>query len=57
MEERTSSSIGTKLIAGLVLAVGAWLLLKIVIGIVTGLATTVAVILLVVALIWAFTRF
>ena len=55
MEAR--SSIGTKIIAGLVLAVAAWLLLKIVIGIVTGLATTLAVILLVAAAIWAITRF
>ena len=57
MEERSSSSIGGKLVAGLVLAVGAWLLLKIVIGIVTGLATTVAVVVLVVALIWAIRQF
>ena len=57
MEERTSSGIGTKIIAGLVLAIGAWLLLKIVVSIAMGIATTVAVIVLVVALIWAFTRF
>ena len=56
MEQR-SSSIGTKIIAGLVLAIAAWLLLKIVIGIVTGIATTVALVLLVVAIIWAFRQF
>ena len=56
-QQRASSSLGTKLAAVLVLAVAAWLLLKIVIGIVTGIATTLAVILLIVAAIWAFTRF
>ena len=57
MQERSSSSLGTKLLAGLVIAIGVWLLLKIVIGIVTGLATTVAAILLIVAIVWAFRQF
>ena len=57
MEEARSSSLGAKIIAGLVIAVAAWLLLKIVIGIVTGIATTVAVILLVVAIFWAYRQF
>ena len=51
------SSIGSKIIAGLVLAVAAWLLLKVVIGIVTGIATMVAVVLLVVAIFWAYRQF
>jgi hypothetical protein len=57
MEERSSTGFGTKIIAGLVLALAAWLLLKIVIGIVAGLATTVAAIVLVVAIVWAFRQF
>lgn len=61
LENRSSSSLsrrfGGKLVAGLVLAVAAWLLLKIVIGIVTGLATTLAVIVLVVAVFWAIRQF
>ena len=57
MEERSSSSIGSKLVAGLVLAIAAWLLLKIVIGIVAGLATTFAVIVLVIAVFWAWRQF
>ena len=56
MEER-SSSIGAKIIAGLVLAIAAWLLLKVVIGIVTGIATTLALIVLVVAIFWAWRQF
>ncbi len=55
MEER--SSIGSKIVAGLVLAIAAWLLLKIVIGIVSGIATTVALVLLAVAIVWAFRQF
>jgi hypothetical protein len=58
MEERSSSSgIGMKIIAGLVLAVAAWILFKIVIGIVAGLATTFALIVLVVAIFWAWRQF
>jgi hypothetical protein len=49
----TGSSLGRKAIAVLVLAVAAWLLLKVVIGFVTAIATTVAVVLAVVAVIWA----
>jgi len=57
MEERSSSGIGSKLIAGLVLAIAAWLLFKIVIGIVAGLATTLALVVLVVAVFWAWRQF
>jgi hypothetical protein len=57
MEERSSSSFGTKIIAGLVIAVIAWILFKMVIGIVAGFATILAVVVMVVALIWAFNQF
>jgi hypothetical protein len=53
MEERSSSSLGARVLAALVLAVAAWLLLKVVIGIVTGLAWIVAVVLGLVAVVWA----
>ena len=55
--EEARSSIGSKLIAGIVLAVAAWLLFKLVIGVVTGIATTLALIVLVVAIIWAWRQF
>ena len=57
MEERSSSSFGAKIIAGLVIALAAWLLFKIVIGFIAGIATLLAVVVLVVALIWAFNQF
>jgi hypothetical protein len=53
MDERSSSSLGARVLAALVLAVAAWLLLKVVIGIVTGLAWTVAVIVGLFAVVWA----
>jgi hypothetical protein len=56
MEER-SSSLGSKVLAGLVLAVAAWILLKVVIGIVAGVAWVVAAVLLVVAVMWALRQF
>jgi len=49
----SSSPLGLRIIAVLVLAVAAWILLKVVIGFVTVLATIVAVVLAVVAVIWA----
>ena len=53
MDERSSSSIGARVLAALVLAVAAWLLLKVVIGIVTGLAVMVAVVLGLFVVAWA----
>ena len=55
--ERRTSSLGSKVIAGLVLAVAAWLVLKVVVGIVAGIAWTVAAVVLVVAVIWALRQF
>ena len=43
-----------KALAIVVLAIAAWILLKIVIGVVTAIAFTVAIVLAVVAIIWAF---
>ena len=54
MDEPSSPSIGARVLAVLVLAVGAWFLLKVVIGIVTGIAWMVAVVVAVIAVIWAF---
>ena len=49
----TASEFGTRLLALVVLVVGAWILLKLVIGVVAGIAYTVAIVLAVVAIIWA----
>ncbi len=44
---------GQRALAILVLAVAAWILLKVVIGIVAGVATTLVVVMAVVAIVWA----
>jgi hypothetical protein len=49
----TSRSIGKTVLAGLVVLIAGYVLLKIVIGIAVAIAGTVAVILAVVAIIWA----
>ncbi len=49
----SSSSLGKRAIAALVLLVAAWILFKVVIGIVTAVATVLAVIVAIAALIWA----
>ena len=51
--DKTGPSLGARVLAALVLAVAAWLLLKVVIGVVAGLAWLVAVGVLLVAVIWA----
>jgi NADH:ubiquinone oxidoreductase subunit 4 (subunit M) len=48
-----SSSIGKTVLAGLVVLIAGYVLLKIVIGIAIAIASTVAVILAIVAIIWA----
>jgi hypothetical protein len=54
MEETESkSSWGARLIAVVILGVGAWILLKVVIGVVVAVAWTVAAIVAVIAVIWA----
>ena len=58
MEERTSTSgIGATLLAGLVLAVVAWLVFKFVIGLVMTLAWIAAAVVMLVAVIWALRQF
>jgi hypothetical protein len=58
MEERTSSSgIGTKFLAIVVLAVIAWLVLKVVIGIVAGVAWAVVAVAVIFAAVWALRQF
>ncbi len=55
MRERLSD-LGGKLLALLVLAVAAWILLKVVIGVVTWVATLVIAAVAVIAVLWALNR-
>ena len=55
MSERLSD-LGGKLLAGVVLLIAGWILLKIVIGVVTWIATVVVVIVAAVAVLWALNR-
>jgi len=52
-EQESKTSWGARLLAVLILAVGAWILLKVVIGVVVAVAWTVAAIVAVIAVIWA----
>jgi hypothetical protein len=52
-ESESRSSIGARLLAVVVLAVGAWVLFKLVIGTVVAIAWAVAAVVAVVAVIWA----
>lgn len=52
-EPESKTSWGARLLAVLILAVGAWVLLKVVIGVVVAVAWTVAAIVAVIAVIWA----
>jgi hypothetical protein len=49
----SSSSLGKRAVAFLVLLVAAWIIFKFVIGVVTAVATVIAVVLAIVAVIWA----
>ena len=53
-KEKTGASLGRKAIAVLVLAVAAWLLLKIVIGLIAGIAWIVVAVIVVGGVLWAF---
>jgi hypothetical protein len=54
MEEKSSGpSFMMRIVAALVLALGAWILLKVVIGIIAGVAWFVAVVVAIVAVVWA----
>ena len=48
-----SSSIGKTVIAGLVVLIAGWILLKLVIGVAIAIASTLAVVLAIAAIIWA----
>jgi hypothetical protein len=48
-----SGSIGKTVIAGLVVLIAGWILLKLVIGVAIAIASTLAVVLAIVAIIWA----
>ncbi len=51
--ERTGSSLGTRALAVLVLAIAAWLLFRVVLSFVAGIAWLLAAVVLVVGVIWA----
>jgi hypothetical protein len=55
-ESASSSGLGTKALAVVVLLVAAWILFKVVIGVVAAIAWVVVVVLAVVAIGWALTR-
>jgi uncharacterized membrane protein YccC len=52
-EPAAKPSLLKRLLALVVLAIAAWILLKLVIGIVAGLATFIVVVLAIVAVVWA----
>lgn len=52
--EKTGSSLGRKAIAVLVLALAAWLLLKVIVGLIAGIAWIVVAVIVVVGVLWAF---
>jgi hypothetical protein len=53
MDERSSSSLGARVLAVLVLAVAAWLLLKVVIGTIAAIAWLAVVVIGLFAVVWA----
>jgi len=56
-EEARGPSLVTRLIALVVLAVAAWILLKVVIGVLAGLSTLIVVVLAIVGIVWALGKF
>jgi hypothetical protein len=54
MEQSSGRSIGRTVLAGLILLVAGWILLKVVIGIVAALFVPVVVIGAIVAIVWAY---
>ena len=51
--EKTGPSFGARIVAAIVLALGAWLLFKVIIGIVAGVAYFLVVVVAVIAVVWA----
>jgi hypothetical protein len=54
-KEKTGASLGRKAIAVVVLAVAAWLLLKVVLSVIAGIAWIVVAVIVVVGVLWAIT--
>ena len=54
MEEARSSSLASKAIAAVVLLVGAWILIKIVVGMVAAVFWTALMVVAVIAVVWAY---
>jgi uncharacterized membrane protein len=52
-EEKRGPSLGRRVVAGLVLAIAAYVLLKLIIGVIAAVAWVVVVIVAIVAVIWA----
>jgi len=53
MEEKAGPSFGSRIIAALVIAVAAYILLKVIIGFAAAIAGTIVIIAAIVAVIWA----
>jgi hypothetical protein len=51
--EKTGPSFGARILAAIVLAFGAWILFKVIIGIVAGVAYFLVIVVAVIAVIWA----
>jgi hypothetical protein len=56
-QEARGPSLVTRLIALVVLAVAAWILLKVVIGVLAGLSTLIVVVFAIVGIVWALGKF
>jgi hypothetical protein len=54
MNESSSRSVGRTVLAGLILLVAVWVLLKVVIGIIAALFVPVIAIIAIIAVIWAY---
>ena len=52
--EKTGSSLTSKALAVLVLAVAAWIVLKVVLSVIAGIAWIVAAVVILVGVLWAF---
>lgn len=52
-KEKTGASLGRKAIAVIVLAVAAWLLLKVILSVIAGVAWIVVAVIVVVGILWA----
>jgi predicted membrane protein len=52
--EKTGASLASKALAVVVLAVAAWILLKVVLSVIAGIAWIVVAVVLVVGVLWAF---